>query len=110
MNGRGIKIMVSGRLNGAEIARTESDMVGKIPLHTLRADIDFGIAVAYTIYGTVGVKVWDLSGRGLAGEADSSCDRGKNKQPRRRREQDERNAPVKDEAAAPVEELTHVDA
>lgn len=62
MNGRGIKIMCSGRLNGAEIARTESDMVGKIPLHTLRADIDFGVATAFTIYGTVGVKVWIYRG------------------------------------------------
>ena len=55
MNGRGIKIMVSGRLNGAEIARTEGDMVGKIPLHTLRADIDYGLSEAHTIYGIVGV-------------------------------------------------------
>lgn len=62
MNGRGIKIQVSGRLGGAEIARTQSDKVGKIPLHTLRADIDYGIATAYTIYGTVGVKVWIYKG------------------------------------------------
>lgn len=62
MNGRGIKIQVSGRLNGAEIARTETDKVGKVPLHTLRADIDYGFATAYTIYGSVGVKVWVYKG------------------------------------------------
>ena len=65
MNVRGIKIKVSGRLNGAEIARTEADMVGKIPLHTLRADIDYGYGIAYTIYGTVGVKVWVYRGEVL---------------------------------------------
>lgn len=65
MNGRGIKVMVAGRLNGSEIARSESDKVGKIPLHTLRADIDYGQATAYTIYGTVGVKVWIYKGEVL---------------------------------------------
>jgi small subunit ribosomal protein S3 len=65
MNGRGIKVQVSGRLNGSEIARTEQDKVGKIPLHTLRADIDYGVATAYTIWGTVGVKVWVYKGEVL---------------------------------------------
>lgn len=65
MNGRGMKVMVSGRLNGAEIARTEMDKVGKVPLHTLRADIDYGVATAYTIYGSVGVKVWIYKGEVL---------------------------------------------
>ena len=65
MNGRGIKIQVSGRLNGAEIARSESDMVGKVPLHTLRADIDYGFATANTVYGTVGIKVWVYRGEVL---------------------------------------------
>ena len=65
MNGRGIKVMVSGRLNGAEIARRESDMHGKVPLHTLRADIDYGVAAALTIYGAVGVKVWIYRGEVL---------------------------------------------
>ena len=65
MNGRGIKIQVSGRLNGAEIARSESDMVGKVPLHTLRADIDYGFATAFTVYGTVGIKVWVYRGEVL---------------------------------------------
>lgn len=65
LNCRGMKIIVSGRLNGSEIARTEGDMVGKVPLHTLRADIDYGYAIAYTIYGTVGVKVWVYKGEVL---------------------------------------------
>jgi small subunit ribosomal protein S3 len=65
MNGRGIKVQVSGRLNGAEIARREGDKVGKIPLHTLRADIDYGFATARTIYGSVGCKVWIYKGEVL---------------------------------------------
>lgn len=65
MNGRGIKILVSGRLNGAEIARSEADRTGKIPLHTLRADIDYGFATARTIYGSIGVKVWIYKGEVL---------------------------------------------
>lgn len=65
MNGRGIKIQVSGRLGGAEIARQEKDKVGKIPLHTLRADIDYGTATAHTMYGSVGVKVWIYKGEVL---------------------------------------------
>ncbi len=55
---KGIKVMVSGRLNGAEMSRREWLARGGIPLHTLRADIDFGKAIAYTTYGTIGVKVW----------------------------------------------------
>lgn len=54
----GMKIMVSGRLGGSEIARTEWHAEGKVPLHTLRADIDYGFAEANTTYGKVGVKVW----------------------------------------------------
>jgi len=65
MNGRGIKVQVSGRLGGSEIARTEGDKVGKIPLHTLRADIDYGIATANTVYGSVGCKVWIYKGEVL---------------------------------------------
>jgi small subunit ribosomal protein S3 len=55
---KGVKIMVSGRLNGADIARSEKKAVGTIPLHTLRADIDFASDVAITAFGTIGVKVW----------------------------------------------------
>jgi len=59
---KGVKIMVSGRLGGAEIARTESYREGSIPLHTLRADIDYGTAEAATTYGRIGVKVWIFKG------------------------------------------------
>ena len=55
---KGIKIKVSGRLNGAEIARTEEYLAGQMPLQTLRANIDFGFAEALTTYGIIGVKVW----------------------------------------------------
>lgn len=65
LNGRGIKVLVSGRLNGSEIARSEGDKVGKIPLHTLRADIDYGTATAITLYGCIGVKVWIYKGEVL---------------------------------------------
>ncbi len=58
----GIKINVSGRLNGAEIARTEWYREGRVPLHTLRADIDYGLAEAHTTYGVIGVKVWIFKG------------------------------------------------
>ena len=58
----GIKICVAGRLNGAEIARMEQYKDGRIPLHTLRAEIDYGTAVARTTYGTIGVKVWVFKG------------------------------------------------
>ncbi len=59
---KGAKVAIGGRLNGAEIARTEHLSLGKIPLHTLRADIDFARATAFTTYGTVGVKVWIYKG------------------------------------------------
>ena len=58
----GIKIQISGRLGGAEIARTETTSQGKIPLHTLRAKIDYGFHVAITTYGTIGIKVWVYTG------------------------------------------------
>ena len=57
-NAKGIKVLVSGRLGGAEIARSESYSEGNVPLHTLRADIDYGFAEADTTYGKIGVKVW----------------------------------------------------
>lgn len=59
---KGVKLMVSGRLNGAEMSRREWIARGGIPLHTLRADIDFGKSIAYTTYGTIGVKVWIYKG------------------------------------------------
>jgi small subunit ribosomal protein S3 len=59
---KGIKICVSGRLGGAEIARTEWYREGRVPLHTFRADIDYGLAEAFTTYGVIGVKVWIFKG------------------------------------------------
>ncbi|MFA6215027.1 MAG: 30S ribosomal protein S3 [Patescibacteria group bacterium] len=59
---KGVKIIVSGRLNGAEIARTETLIHGNLPLHTLRADIDYARGVARTTYGAIGVKVWIYKG------------------------------------------------
>lgn len=62
MGAEGIKIMCSGRLGGAEIARTEQYKEGRVPLHTLRADIDFAYGRAETIYGSIGIKVWICRG------------------------------------------------
>ena len=59
---KGIKVRISGRLNGAEIARTEWYLSGQLPLHTLRADIDYGFAEASTTYGVIGIKVWIYKG------------------------------------------------
>ena len=62
LGAEGIKVRVSGRLNGAEIARSEWYREGRVPLHTLRADIDYGLAEARTTYGVIGVKVWIFKG------------------------------------------------
>lgn len=62
MGAQGVKIRVAGRLNGAEIARSETYHEGRVPLHTLRADIDYGVAEANTTYGIIGVKVWIYKG------------------------------------------------
>ena len=64
---KGIKVRVSGRLNGAEIARSEWYLQGQLPLHTLRADIDYGSTEAHTTYGVIGVKAWLYKGEILAG-------------------------------------------
>jgi small subunit ribosomal protein S3 len=64
---KGIKVRVSGRLNGAEIARSEWYLQGQLPLHTLRADIDYGFAEAHTTYGVIGVKCWLYKGEILGG-------------------------------------------
>ena len=63
---KGIKVVVSGRLGGAEIARRDKAMEGRVPLHTLRADIDYGLAEAHTVMGRIGVKVWLYRGDVLA--------------------------------------------
>ena len=81
---KGIKVRVSGRLNGAEIARSEWYLQGQLPLHTLRADIDYGFAEARTTYGVIGVKCWIYKGeildltkrRGLLPEPEPRRDRG----------------------------------
>jgi small subunit ribosomal protein S3 len=64
---KGIKVRVSGRLNGAEIARSEWYLQGQLPLHTLRADLDYGFAQAYTTYGVIGIKCWTYKGEILDG-------------------------------------------
>jgi len=61
-NAKGIRIICGGRLGGAEIARSEKEVEGKIPLHTLRADIDYGLAEAHTTFGVIGIKVWIYKG------------------------------------------------
>jgi small subunit ribosomal protein S3 len=62
MGAQGIKVRVSGRLGGAEIARSEVYHEGRVPLHTLRADVDFGFSTAKTTYGAIGIKVWIFKG------------------------------------------------
>ena len=65
---KGVKVACAGRLGGAEIARSERYMEGRVPLHTLRADIDYGTAEAKTTYGVIGVKVWIFRGEVLPGD------------------------------------------
>lgn len=69
LGAQGIRINVSGRLNGAEIARMEWYREGRVPLHTLRADIDYGVAEAHTTYGVIGIKVWIFKGEILGKHA-----------------------------------------
>ncbi len=71
----GIKIVISGRLNNAEMARTEVYKEGRIPLHTLRADIDYGFAEALTTFGLIGVKVWLYNGNIISNSQESEEDR-----------------------------------
>jgi small subunit ribosomal protein S3 len=97
---QGIKIQVGGRLNGAEIARTEWTREGRVPLHTLRADIDYSGCTAKTIYGILGIKVWVFKGEIIPGQEqapaqparerdrDRDRDRGdREREPRRRQQQ-----------------------
>ena len=90
----GIKINVAGRLNGAEIARSEWYREGRVPLHTLRADIDYGFAEAKTTYGVIGIKVWIYKGEvfDLSAASQESKDEGQNREsaPRERRERTDR--------------------
>jgi small subunit ribosomal protein S3 len=82
---KGIKVRVSGRLNGAEIARSEWYLQGQLPLHTLRADIDYGFSQSYTTYGVIGVKVWIYKGEVLEGGNRSRNTLRADAEPRRRR-------------------------
>jgi small subunit ribosomal protein S3 len=96
---KGIKVRVSGRLNGAEIARSEWYLQGQLPLHTLRADIDYGFSQAYTTYGVIGVKAWLYKGeildsgsrmRGLSSEPEPRRDRGERSERRDRGDRGDR--------------------
>ncbi len=97
---QGIKIKVSGRLGGAEMARTEQYKEGRIPLHTLRADIDYAISEANTVYGKIGIKVWIFKGE-VYGKRDlspnigmaSTTQGGSGGGSDRRRKRDDNNAP-----------------
>ena len=87
---KGIKVRVSGRLNGAEIARSEWYLQGQLPLHTLRADLDYGFAQAYTTYGVIGIKCWTYKGEILdSGRKDSMRN---DPEPRRQPLRDRRGA------------------
>ena len=96
---KGVKVLCSGRLNGAEIARSEKYSEGNVPLHTLRADIDYGFAEAITTYGKIGVKVWinhgEILDKGLQSPVREEKRDKRDRRPRRdgdrRRRNDRRN-------------------
>lgn len=91
---QGIRIQVSGRLNGAEIARTEWTREGRVPLHTLRADIDYAYTTAQTVYGILGVKVWVFKGEIIPGQEPEPTPGAA--QPRRRDQQKRRRQQFED--------------
>ena len=91
LGAKGIKIQVSGRVGGAEIARSETYKEGTIPLQTIRADIDYGFAEAKTTYGRLGIKVWVYTGEVLHAANNNRGDR-KPRGDRRRRPRKERSA------------------
>jgi len=101
---KGIKVRVSGRLNGAEIARSEWYLQGQLPLHTLRADIDYGFAQAYTTYGVIGIKTWTYKGEILesASRASLMGEPEPRRMPRERRERKAPPALVAAEASGPA--------
>lgn len=123
LGAQGIKIMSAGRLNGAEIARTEWYREGRVPLHTLRADIDYATSTAQTTYGVIGIKVWVYKGDQVAGEqvgvtdpkaddaakrprraprADGADDKPKSRTVRAKRPDGDVKPEVKTDAAAPA--------
>jgi len=77
LGAQGIRINVAGRLNGAEIARTEWYREGRVPLHTLRADVDYGVAEAKTTYGIIGVKVWIFKGEVIGAKEEAETESAK---------------------------------
>lgn len=85
LGAKGIRLRVAGRLNGAEIARQEKSRDGSVPLHTLRADVDYGTATARTTYGTIGVKCWIYHGEVMPGEMAPSMSGDAGAAARRRR-------------------------
>jgi small subunit ribosomal protein S3 len=87
----GIKVNVAGRLNGAEIARSEWYREGRVPLHTLRADIDYGFAEAKTTYGIIGIKVWIFKGEIFDLAAATQEPKDESSQPRREGGEGRRN-------------------
>lgn len=91
LGAKGIKVRVSGRVGGAEIARAESYHEGTIPLQTIRADIDYGTAEAHTTYGRLGIKVWIYRGEVLKGEAAPSDRRDTNDRDKKRGNRNRRN-------------------
>ena len=100
---RGIKVQVSGRLGGAEIARTERNSDGKVPLHTLRADIDYAHVEAFTTFGRIGVKVWIYRGEVLPDHARTADRDGRSDRPqfRDRRDRGGRGGRPRPQSAAP---------
>ncbi len=82
---KGIRIQVSGRLGGAEIARREWYLEGRVPLHTLRAKIDYGYAEAHTTYGVIGIKTWIFKGEVLAKGIQADAEQGDSKESRESR-------------------------
>jgi small subunit ribosomal protein S3 len=106
---KGIKVRVSGRLNGAEIARSEWYLQGQLPLHTLRADIDYGFTEAHTTYGVIGIKAWIYKGEIIEGKrrslnADPEPRRERSAADRDRGDRGDRRGPRRDDRDRPREQ------
>ena len=107
---RGIKVRVSGRLNGAEIARSEWYLHGQLPLQTLRADIDYGFAEANTTYGQIGVKVWLYKGERLTPRIGREEELAHRRRPRSSRSRSRGSRPAASRRAPGARGKHHVDA
>jgi small subunit ribosomal protein S3 len=99
---KGIRVQVSGRLGGAEMSRTEFYREGRVPLHTLRADIDYGFYEARTTFGRIGVKVWIYKGEALGSRAEREAAAAQARLSGPRTRPDRPRRPREDEASAPV--------